>query len=108
MVCEGGELSGRAGGPTSGRRARSGIDVPRSDPIQSQTFRHLGAVPELRRAITAEHDKLVHRDHLAQVLLLDKNVDAATALIDEVLKKSPRDRPNSIAPQRAVALQPAK
>jgi predicted Zn-dependent protease len=92
----------------------------RSDAIQSQTSRHPDAAPELQRAITAEPDKLVHRDQLAQVLLLNKSVDAAeaiyrlinidlnanqldeaTALIDEVLKQSPRDQPNSIPLQRS-------
>jgi thioredoxin-like negative regulator of GroEL len=52
----------------------------RSDAIQSQTSRHPDAAPELQRAITAEPDKLVHRDQLAQVLLLNKSVDAAEAI----------------------------
>ena len=44
---------------------------------------------ELERAIAAEPDKLVLRYQLAQVLLLDKNVDAAEAALRAAVAQAP-------------------
>ncbi len=50
---------------------------------------HPQAVQELQRVIAAEPGNLAHRYRLAQVLLLDKNVDAAEAALRAAVAQVP-------------------